>query len=58
MDKIENILFGLLLLLILIIGGTFIYILIDFKHDYECSTTSSVEWYNEHNCKRYERGDN
>ena len=51
----------LLILLILIIFGFIcfvIYVLIDFRNDYLCSTTTDINYFNEHNCIRYfERGE-
>jgi len=35
-----------------------IFMIVDFKNDYDCSTTTDMSWYIEHNCKRYERWDN
>lgn len=54
-ERFENILLGILLIIIGIIFIVGIYILIDFKNDYDCSTTNDINWYIEHNCMRYER---
>ena len=40
-------------LIILFIG--IIFLIIDFKNDYDCSTSADDQWYWEHNCMRYER---
>ena len=32
-----------------------IFVIVDFKNDYDCSTTNDPNWYIEHNCQRYER---
>lgn len=54
-EKFENILLGILLVIIGIIFIVGVYIMIDFKNDYDCSTTTDINWYIEHNCMRYER---
>ena len=35
-----------------------LFTLIDLKNDYDCSTTTDINYYNEHNCiKYYKRGE-
>ena len=35
-----------------------IFLLLDFYNDYKCSTSTDINYYNEHNCiKYYERDD-
>lgn len=53
--KFEKIMLGLILTILAILIGLFIYVMIDFKNDYDCSTTTDVDWYIEHNCMKYER---
>ena len=55
MTKFKRTMLGIILALIAILIGLFIYVMIDFKNDYDCSTTYDPEWYIEHNCMRYER---
>lgn len=55
MCKSEKVLLVLILTAFTVLIALFIYVLIDFKNDYDCSTTYDVEWYIEHNCMRYER---
>lgn len=55
MSKLEKVLLGLILTALAGLVALFIYVMIDFKNDYDCSTTTDVEWYIEHNCMRYER---
>lgn len=40
----------------IIIFGSIAYFVYDFIHDYECYTTSDLDWYNTHGCSKYERG--
>lgn len=58
MCKSEKVLLVLILTALAVLIALFIYVLIDFKNDYDCSTTYDVEWYIEHNCMRYERWKN
>lgn len=55
MSKLEKVLLGLILTALAGLLALFIYVMIDFKNDYDCSTTTDVKWYVEHNCMRYER---
>ncbi len=55
MSKLEKVLLGLILTALAGLMALFIYVMIDFKNDYDCSTTYDVDWYIEHNCMRYER---
>lgn len=57
MSKLEKVLLGLILTALAGLMALFIYVMIDFKNDYDCSTTYDVDWYIEHNCMRYERWD-
>ena len=54
-DKIIDIIFWSFILVIIAFVIFIIWIIIDFKNDYDCSTTTDVDWYVEHNCMRYER---
>jgi len=42
-------------LILIAIFGFLVYCIIDFKNDYDCSTTYDPEWYIKNNCQRYER---
>lgn len=53
--KFEKIMLGLILTILAILIALFIYVMIDFKNDYDCSTTTDVDWYIKHDCMRYER---
>ena len=55
MNKFEKIMIGLILTILAILMCLFIYVMIDFKNDYDCSTTTDIDWYIKHNCMRYER---
>ena len=39
--------------ILIAIFGVIVWVLVDFKNDYDCSTTTDIEWYEEHNCIRY-----
>lgn len=54
-EKIENIVFIVLIVILIAVFTAVIFILIDFKNDYDCATTTDVNWYIEHDCERYER---
>ena len=54
-ERIDNILVIITCTIASIILIAFIFMIIDFKNDYDCSTTTDPEWYVEHNCMRYER---
>lgn len=41
------------LTIFVIVFTIFVYELIDFHNDYVCSTTTSLEWFNTHNCIKY-----
>ena len=55
MSKFEKVILVLTLIMIAVLFILFIYVMIDFKNDYDCSTTTDIKWYIEHNCMRYER---
>lgn len=58
MDKFEKaleIMSVVAIVLFTIFVIALIFIIIDFKNDYDCATTYDPEWYVEHNCMRYER---
>lgn len=54
-EKIDNILVIIACSVVAIFFIIMIYVIVDFKNDYDCSTTNDAEWYIEHNCQRYER---
>jgi len=54
-EKLEIILVSIFAVFFLALITAFIFIMIDFKNDYDCATTTDPEWYVEHNCMRYER---
>lgn len=41
--------------MILILFVIIAYTMVEFYNDYRCSTTSSIEWYINHNCSRFEK---
>lgn len=53
MEKYKKYLIIIAIFFILIILGLFIYELIDFYNDYQCSTTNDLEWFLKNNCMRY-----
>lgn len=54
-EKFDNILVIIACSVAAIFFIAMIFIIVDFKNDYDCSTTNNPDWYNEHNCQRYER---
>jgi hypothetical protein len=54
-NNVEIVLDLIFILLLLFIGFSFLKTFEDFYDDYKCSTTNNVEYYNNHNCKRFER---
>lgn len=54
----EKVIFVFTILGIFLIILGILFALIDLKNDYDCSTTTDINYYNEHNCiKYYERGE-
>lgn len=43
----------IMIIFILFVIGIFIYEIIDFYNDYQCSTTNNIEWFINNNCMRY-----
>lgn len=54
-EKIDNILVIIACSVVAIFFIIMIFVIVDFKNDYDCSTTNNPNWYIEHNCQRYER---
>lgn len=56
-DKLKSVLITIIcfLLMLILIATT---IGIDFYNDYVCSNTDDINYYNEHDCKKYERNKN
>lgn len=53
MEASLKIVYGCAVLGILLILFGFIFGLIDFYNDYQCSTTTDPTWFAEHDCMRY-----
>lgn len=56
-DRLDNILVIIACSIATLFFIAMIFVIIDFKNDYDCSTTTDINWYMEHNCTRYERWD-
>ena len=53
MDSSTRIVFVCIVIGILLILIGFIFGIIDFHKDYQCSTTTDPKWFIEHDCMRY-----
>ena len=54
-ERFDNILVIIACSVVAIFFIIMIFVIVDFKNDYDCSTTYDPNWYIEHNCQRYER---
>ena len=54
-ENLLDIICALLILIFIGIGILFLLELKEFYNDWKCSTTTDVTYYNDNNCRRFER---
>lgn len=53
LNKIQQWIFFILLVIFIVLLGVFTYELIDLHNDYVCVTTTNADWFNSHHCIKY-----
>lgn len=52
-EKLRKLAIVLIIIAIVLILTGILLTLVEFYNDYQCSTTTDVKWFMEHNCMRF-----